>query len=188
MAKTAPRPIVRTLHQTPLHRITVDVTQLLDPLGLTPNIKVVIARLPQQTALRRTQATRDVLLEDLQRDRKLGPFRFADQQMNVFGHDHVPGEVESIPLPRLLEGLLEDVAGPRCAEKGSALIAAKRHKVQTACFLKALEAPRHDSSVTQRLDCETRDAKTSRRLFRKWESQHPRPVAKNATRTGHPLL
>src|ERR1035437_10874393 len=79
--------------------------------------------------------------------------------MNVFGHDHVPGEVESIPLPRLLEGLLEDVAGPRCAEKGSALIAAKRHKVQTACFLKALEAPRHDSSVTQRLDCETRDAK-----------------------------
>ncbi len=68
--------------------------------------------------------------------------------MNVFGHDHVSGDVKSIPLPRLLESLLEDVAGARCAKKRSASIAAKRHKVQTACFLKALEAPRHVSIVT----------------------------------------
>ena len=68
--------------------------------------------------------------------------------MNVFGHDHVSRDVKSIPLPRLLEGLLEDVAGASRAKKRSASIAAKRHKVQTTCFLKALEAPRHVSIVT----------------------------------------
>jgi len=68
--------------------------------------------------------------------------------MNLFGHDHVSRDVKSILLPRLLESLLEDVAGARCPKKRSASIAAKCHKVQTACFLKALEAPRHVSIVT----------------------------------------
>jgi len=68
--------------------------------------------------------------------------------MNVFGHDHVSRDVKSIPLPRLLESLLEDVAGVRRAKKGSASKAAKRHKVQAASLLKALETPRHVSIVT----------------------------------------
>src|ERR1700687_3079828 len=68
--------------------------------------------------------------------------------MNVFGHDHISGDVKPIPLPCLLQSLLEDVAGARCPQKWSASIATKRHKVQTASFLKALEAPRHVCIVT----------------------------------------
>jgi hypothetical protein len=84
----------------------------------------------------------------LQRDGKLCALRFTDQQMNVLGHDHVPRDVKSIPLPRLLESLLEDVAGARRGQKRGASIAAKCQKVQTACFLEALEASRHESIVT----------------------------------------
>ena len=42
--KTAPQPILRTPHQTALHRLLY-VTQFLDPLVLAPSIEVVIPRL-----------------------------------------------------------------------------------------------------------------------------------------------
>jgi hypothetical protein len=48
--------------------------------------------------------------------------------MNMFGHDHVSGDVKSIPLPRLLENLLEDVASARSAKKRSASIATKKSR------------------------------------------------------------
>ena len=186
VTKTAPRPILRTLRQTALYRITVHVTQLLDPLGLAPDIEVVISRLPQQTALGRAQAPRYILLEHLQRDGKLGALRLAHQQMNVFGHNHVSRDVKSIPLPRLLESFFEEVAGVRRTKKRSASIAAKRHKVQTACFLKALETPRHVCIVTPDLGCEDQSPQNSSSFFRNRESQGPRPVAESATRAGHP--
>jgi hypothetical protein len=40
--KTALRPILRTPHQTAPHRISVQVTQLLDPLGLAPNTRELL--------------------------------------------------------------------------------------------------------------------------------------------------
>src|ERR1700726_201898 len=61
----------------------------------------------------------------------------------MLGHDHVSRNVEPIPLPRPLQSLLEDVTRSRCAQTRSALIAAKRQRVQTARFLKSLETPRH---------------------------------------------
>src|SRR5208282_5605915 len=47
-AETAPPPLLRALHQSPFHRIPVDVTQLLDVLARAPHIEIVEALLPNR--------------------------------------------------------------------------------------------------------------------------------------------
>src|SRR5579862_2104575 len=64
VSKAAPCPILRALHQASLHRIAMNVTQLLDALARAPHIEVVIPRQPQQTTLGRAQTPRHILLED----------------------------------------------------------------------------------------------------------------------------
>jgi hypothetical protein len=49
--EAAPRPLLRTRHQSSPHRIAMDVAQLVDSLGFAPNIEVVVSRLPERSAL-----------------------------------------------------------------------------------------------------------------------------------------
>ena len=65
----------------------------------------------------------------------------------MFGHDYVSGNVKAVPPSRFFEGVLENIAGVRSAEPRFAAVAAKREEVETARFLKSLEAPRHGSMV-----------------------------------------
>ncbi len=143
MAETAPRPLFRTLHQPSPHRIAMDVTQLFRLLGVAPYVEIVIARLPQRTSLRLPQPPRHVLLQHLQRDRKFRSLRLGQQQMNMLRHDDISGNVETVPFPRVFEGLLKDVSGVRRAQTWRTPIAAKRHEMQAAGFLVSLEAPGH---------------------------------------------
>jgi len=89
----------------------MDVAQLLDPLGFAPHVEIVVARLPERRAFGAPQLLRGDLLQHLQRDRQPPAFGFADQQVDVFGHDHISGDEESIPSPHPLQRLLEDCAG-----------------------------------------------------------------------------
>jgi len=116
-AKAAPSPLLRRLHQPPLHWISVDVPQLLDPLLLRPNVEVIKPRLPKPirrrtstqtwgapglagfarpgsrhhhsptTSTRRTPHKPD--LQCLNGNRQRLPLRLAHQQMNVFRHDDI---------------------------------------------------------------------------------------------------
>src|SRR5437867_12413584 len=52
--EAAPLPIFGTRNQISSHRIPMDVPQLLNSLRFSPNIEVVITRLPERTALRQT--------------------------------------------------------------------------------------------------------------------------------------
>jgi hypothetical protein len=54
------------------------------------------------------QATRNPLLERLQRIGQSIAFRFVDQQMYVFRHDHVSKDAESPGAPHPLQRLLKE--------------------------------------------------------------------------------
>src|SRR5579871_4817154 len=45
--ETAPFPLLRTRHQSTMHRIPVDIPQLLYPLLLTPHREIIIPNLPE---------------------------------------------------------------------------------------------------------------------------------------------
>jgi hypothetical protein len=111
VAEAAPRPILRVLDQTSFHGIAVDVAQFFYSLLLAPHVEIVVSGLPERTAFGWTELVRRVLLEHLQRYREGMAFRFADQQVDVFGHDHVAADEESVPTAHAFEGLFEDIAG-----------------------------------------------------------------------------
>ncbi len=115
MTKTAPSPLLGIRDQSPSHRIAMDIPQLLDPPSLAPDIEVVIPGQPERTALRFAQLAGNILFQHLESERKLSSRRLADQQMNVLGHHHVPGNVKTIPSPHLLQSSLESIAGMRRA-------------------------------------------------------------------------
>ena len=128
----------------------MDVSQLLDPLSLRPDVEVVVAGLPKRTTLNFAQLPRNILLQHLHRDRQLRPLRLRDQQVNMLGHDHVSRNVKPVPLARPLQRLLKDVAGSRYPQARRALVTAKGEIVQTPRFLKSFEPPGHDSIVRRR--------------------------------------
>src|SRR5438477_5231204 len=49
MAKAAPLPIFRALHQSPLHRVAMYVAQLFNLLLFTSHVEIVVAGLPERT-------------------------------------------------------------------------------------------------------------------------------------------
>src|SRR5579864_4174975 len=148
MKKTAPLPILWVLHQSASHRIAMYVTQLLNPLTLAPHIEVVIPRLPKRTTLRKPQLSRDILLQHLQHNRQLSPLRFTDQKMNMLWHDHITVDIELIPASRLLQRALEFITRRRGSQQRLSVVAAECDEMQTPCFLKPLQSPRH----AQKLD------------------------------------
>src|SRR5208282_26797 len=90
--EAAPYPILRTLRQSTLYWITVNITQLLDALLLAPDVEIVIACLPERLRLnipalrfaigrathgRGMQLSADHLLQHLQYEREILTLRFA---------------------------------------------------------------------------------------------------------------
>ena len=138
----------------------MNVAQLLDALGFAPNIKIIVAGLPEGTAFGFAQLAGNILLEHLQRERELRSFRFGHQKVHVLGHDYISSYVESIPLPRSFQSLLEDVTSSGRTQTRGALVAAKREKVQTAHFLKSFEAPGHMELIVCRSERVLRDCRT----------------------------
>jgi hypothetical protein len=194
VTETAPSPLLGTRNQSPPHRVPMDISQLLDPPSLAPHIDVVIPSQPERPALRFAQLAGNILLQHLQGDRKLRPLRLADQQVNVLRHHHIPSNVEAIPQPDTLKGLLEDVTGMRRAQPGRAIIAAECKKMETTRFLKPLETPGHRSNRKPRWGCvgslRWEFVSTIPKLGTDERKSNSRPVpAKNAgTRTGQPQV
>src|SRR5206468_12911738 len=98
MPETAPRPILWTLDQSSFHGITVHISQLLDSLVITPDIEIIIAGQPERTPFGRMECVSRVLLQHLQHPRQHAAFWFANQEVNVLGHDHIAADGEAIPL------------------------------------------------------------------------------------------
>jgi hypothetical protein len=83
----------------------------------------------------------------LERHRKRFALWFADEQVNVFGHDNVSGDEESVPLTHSFQSLLEHVGGMRTSQQRVAMMTTEGYEVETANLLEALESPGHSDIV-----------------------------------------
>src|SRR5436190_9726480 len=162
VTKTTPAPLPGFEHQSSHHRIVVHVQQFLRPLPLAPHHKVIKATLPHvcfvgiyapQTALSRIaphsqptpQPARKALLHSLHYYRRIAPFRFSDQQMNVLRHHYVADHHESIAPPHLLQHPQKQFAAPRIPEPGQPLVATRRDRVRVARPVVSGQTARHGS-------------------------------------------
>jgi hypothetical protein len=120
----APRPLLRLLHQATGNGIAVHIAKLLDPLARRPHIEIVEASLPHvfgldrkvllcsnsASANRLQNAARESLFDRLHHPRWIPLFRFADQQMNVVGHNDVADHHKAVTLADLLEHYKKKIA------------------------------------------------------------------------------
>jgi hypothetical protein len=61
-----------------------------------------------------------------------------DEQVKVFGHDHVSQDDKAITHPRLFQHVQEEIAPPRAVEPTMPLITAASDEVQVAVMIEAL--------------------------------------------------
>ena len=165
---TAPVPQLRRSDQPAFHRIPMYVAQLLRALLWVPHYEVVETSLPHVSFLqhgapqavwpgRRSFAkptqefAREALLEDLHHDRRGVVVGFADQEVNVFRHDHVADHYGTISDAGLFEDAEEKIAALWRSEQRAALVVAERDEVQIACSVTAPETGGHEGSLSQNL-------------------------------------
>ena len=159
-APTAPRPITGMLHEFLFYGILVHVVQLLDHFRSRIDVEIVVAALPEapqrsflgpevqrQLSLglspSAAHAARQTLLEDLQDLGRRRERRFADQQMDVIGHEDVPDQSESIARAHLAENLHGEVSGANGSKEMPALIAAEGDEMKITLANDALETLGH---------------------------------------------
>ena len=82
-------------------------------------------------------ALRISLFKHLHDRGRVTDFRFTDQQMKVFRHDHVSKDDKVIADPRLFQNAQEEIAPPGAVEPAMALITAAGDKVQVAVVIEA---------------------------------------------------
>jgi len=147
---TAPRPVLRMLHQLSLHRIGVHVFQLLFQLFLAPHIEIIKSPLPKGRFFRLAPVKRQwqlgtdrrsspfqedprhFLLQDLQNLRGVFLGGFAHQQMHVFRHDDVSNQTEGMPSPNFIQRLYKAVPRSSCPEQRLSPITTERNEMKIA--------------------------------------------------------
>jgi len=166
LTKAAPIPIFRTFTQSALHRIAVDVTEFLHKLAIVADVEIVIAFLPEMlgevptqanTGLEwgtlatrrgtRDQAARHSLLQRLESVGEQTAFRFADQQVNMLGHNDISVNAESETAPHTLQREFEDSLGGVSREQRSPMVTGECYEVAVPRFLKSFQCPRHEARL-----------------------------------------
>ena len=72
---------------------------------------------------------------------------FADEQVDVFGQDHVATNEESVPSAHTFQGLLEDLTGVRLSQQRFSMMTAEGYEVEALGLLNTLESPWHAVSI-----------------------------------------
>ena len=117
VSKAAPCPVFRPRNQTTSYRVPMKVLQLLHSFLFRPDVEVVVRALPEpRQRVGMNEFARNILLQHLYRDRECAALGFANEQMNVLGHDYVPGDEHPVPSANALQNLLECRTGARRAE------------------------------------------------------------------------
>ena len=107
-AKAAPWPVFRTFDQASFDRVAVHVAELLDSLGFSEDIEVVIAGLPNKFV---GAGSGEALLEDLNRNGELLPVGLGYKEMDVVRHEDVAEDLKKIFLAGLFEDCLQGITG-----------------------------------------------------------------------------
>ena len=137
------------------------VVKLFDKFGLTPDIEIVETRLPKlreivglskrkmellgRYSLARLAAKppRYALLQDLH-DRGGSAYgRFADEQVNVVGHDDVACEGKVVAVAHLAQNLDKQIFGVGRGKQWQPPVATASDEVQVAQSVTAMQSFRH---------------------------------------------
>lgn len=133
-AVAAPGPVFWLFDEATVDGVAVDVFQFLDALLGSANVEVVVTGLPE-ASVGCLEFLGDGLLQRLYGPRESRAFWFADEQVDVLGHDHVADHVEPITATGLFERALEGFFGERCVKEGLPTITAKGNEVQSTGLL-----------------------------------------------------
>ena len=131
------------------HGISVHVVKLLLKFGLRVNVEIIVAALPESpqplllfrkgkgqlasgVALAGAQGAGDALFENLHNFCRGDVAGFAEQQVDVLGHQDVTDQREAVASPHLIEYSHGQIPGARAAQQGAAMKAAKSYEVQVA--------------------------------------------------------
>src|SRR5258707_1252023 len=125
MKKAAPLPIFRTLAQSALHRIPMNVAQFLHELGIATYIVVVISLLPEVFGTA-DQPPRYTLLKGLHRFGQSLSLGLAQQKVHVFRHDDISINAKLEAPTHAFQGFFEDSAVLRRSQKHKRSIATRR--------------------------------------------------------------
>jgi hypothetical protein len=125
----------------------MNVPKLFDKLPFAPNVEIVITRLPERIFRSQGETPRHSLLQGLQGLRQSVPFRFVQEEMDVFRHHHVTVDAQDIGLANSFERLDKSLTGVDLLKIRAAVIAAKRQEMNISGFLEALQSPRHGVKV-----------------------------------------
>jgi hypothetical protein len=140
----------------------VDITKLLHKLAIVPDVEIVIALLPEMLGKVPTQAnsglewgTRDqtprhALLQRLESIGEHTALGFADQQVNMLGHDHIPVDAKPETASHTLQRGLENSLGGVGCEQRPPMITGECDEVAVSGFLKAFQSPRHADRLRAR--------------------------------------
>jgi hypothetical protein len=115
-------PILRTLHQPPLYRISMDVAQLLNSLLLAPYVEVIVPQWPEVPAdlhasprsglLHRPWGPQEarLWLAGAERHSQRLPLRLSYQKAHAFRHDHIADSPELVLATSALKRMLKQSA------------------------------------------------------------------------------
>jgi len=105
---------------------------------------VLGAQASQQTAC-------ESLFDGLHDQRWIAAPGFADEQMDVFGHDHISGDGEVVAAPHLFQNAEKQIPMARAVQQRQTLVAAGGDEVGVSGSVVAMEAARHGRGVAQRM-------------------------------------
>jgi hypothetical protein len=148
MKKAAPRPVFRALAQSPLHRVAVNVVELLYKLRMIANVEVVVALPPEMLGVPDQPPCHSFLQRLGERRLRWGSsLGLADQKVNVLGHDDVSVDAKAEAAAHALKGVLKDVSARVVREQGTAVIRREGHEMALPGMVITRKAPRHEVSV-----------------------------------------
>src|SRR6266404_4895208 len=140
------------------------VLELLANFLFTPHIEVIKSGLPEARQIpvacckcaarlpcrRATSASpeipRDALLQHFQDDAGCALGGFADEQMNVVGHDHISDQQEIIALTNFPHGLDEYFSRSPRVDQRNPSITTEREEMQMAPSIVSLQTFRHKTN------------------------------------------
>src|ERR1019366_4161357 len=141
MTKAAPFPLGGFFYQALLYRIKMDVSQLLVELCRIANVAVIVAFLPERTRV--AQALRKGQLKKMHGVGQSVWSRFADQQMNVFGHDDITVNAHPETQPHAFEAFEKKTISVRRRELAVPLITTEGEEMRLAGFVESFQPARH---------------------------------------------
>ena len=151
-------------HELSCHRVRMHVLEFLANFLFTPHIEVIKSGLPEARQIpvacckcaarlpcrRATSASpeipRDALLQHFQDNGGCALGGFADEQMNVVGHDHISDQQEFVAFTNFPQGLDEDVARSRRVEQRQPPITTEREEMKMAPSIVSLQTFRHNTN------------------------------------------